>query len=110
MKKGLFLAGLVSLLGACTVGVGEGYHEVDGPYGEALYADGPAPAPYQETVVGVAPGPNYIWVGGYWTRYHDNWHWIHGRWARRPHENAHWIDGRWERHPRGYIWRSGHWQ
>jgi hypothetical protein len=39
----------------------------------------PAPAP--ESVI-VAPGPDYVWVGGNWVWFGDRWHWHRGYWHR----------------------------
>ena len=41
------------------------------------------PAPIVEEIV-VAPGPDYIWVGGGWLWRHDRWVWNRGYW-HRPH-------------------------
>ncbi len=52
------------------------------------------PPPPQVEVVGVAPAPGYIWIGGYWG-------WVGGR-----HE---WIRGRWEAPRPGYAWEPHVW-
>lgn len=39
------------------------------------------PAPIYEPVV-VAPGPDFIWVGGTWIWHGDRWAWHHGYWHR----------------------------
>jgi hypothetical protein len=77
---------------------------------EEIYVREEPPPPREEVVVGVAPGPSYIWVGGYWTRHHTNWYWVQGRWAARPRPNVTWVSGHWERHDRGHIWVSGRWR
>jgi len=41
------------------------------------------PQPIVEQIV-VAPGPEYLWVGGGWFWYGDRWIWNHGYW-HRPH-------------------------
>ena len=41
----------------------------------------PAPAPIVEPVF-VAPGPDYLWVGGAWLWYGDRWCWHPGYWHR----------------------------
>ena len=107
----LLLAGWLSGLSACYVTEREPMHEVGGAYTpeEAYVVDEPPP-PRAEVIVGTAPSPDYVWVGGYWGRYRNNWHWVHGRWAPRPHPNAAWVDGRWDRGSRGYQWRNGHWR
>jgi hypothetical protein len=52
------------------------------------------PAPYVD-VVGVAPGPGYFWVNGYWG------------WKANRHV---WTDGRWEQRRPGYRWQPHAWQ
>ena len=42
------------------------------------------PAPPAETIV-VAPGPDYVWVGGAWLWFGDRWVWHHGYWHRPLH-------------------------
>jgi outer membrane lipoprotein SlyB len=46
------------------------------------------PPPPQETVV-VAPGPDYVWVGGTWVWLGDRWVWRHGYWHRPTHFHRH---------------------
>ena len=44
------------------------------------------PAPLPETII-VAPGPDYVWVGGAWLWFGDRWSWRPGYWhrPRRPY-------------------------
>jgi hypothetical protein len=44
----------------------------------------PPPAPLPETIV-VAPGPDYVWVGGAWFWLGDRWAWHRGYWHRPTH-------------------------
>jgi outer membrane lipoprotein SlyB len=87
---------------------------------EAAPAPAPAPAPAvvveqapppmpTETVV-VAPGPDYMWVGGEYVWEGGAWVWVGGHWMVPPHPHAVWVVGRsWHdrygwHHDRGY-WR-----
>jgi hypothetical protein len=54
----------------------------------------PPPPPVVETVV-VAPGPDFIWVGGAWGWFGDRWVWNPGYWHRPMHPPAYWHRGRW---------------
>ena len=82
------------------------------------------PAPVQEVTVGSAapavivetipasPGPDFVWVAGYWTwRHHrfgfGHWEWTPGCWVHPPHHGAVWIVGGWDRHG---GWIEGHWR
>jgi hypothetical protein len=46
---------------------------------------GPTPPPAPPETVIVAPGPDYVWVGGAWLWYGDRWVWRHGYWHRPMH-------------------------
>jgi outer membrane lipoprotein SlyB len=67
----------------------------------------PPPAP-AETVV-VAPGPEYVWIGGEWV-WHDQWIWVGGHWIARPYPRACWISGGWVRYRHGWRHVPGHWR
>jgi hypothetical protein len=79
-----------------------GYREV--------YVDDVPPPPRTEVAVGVAPGPDFVWIGGRWWRDRDRWAWREGRWDRRPYARARWEGGRWEHRGRGYVWVDGRWR
>jgi hypothetical protein len=69
-----------------------------------------APPPAEVEVIGVAPGPDYVWIGG-----HHEWRgsayvWVGGRWAARPHRRARWVAGHWRHTREGWYWVDGHWK
>jgi hypothetical protein len=73
----------------------------------AIVSSRPPPPP--RVVYAPPPQPGHVWQPGYWTREHDEWIWIEGRWiARYPGygwEPSHWVedpDGHWRLIP-------GHW-
>ena len=68
-----------------------------------------APPPPQVEVVPVAPGPEYIWLGGHWG-WHDRWVWEPGHHVVRPHVRARWVPGHWNSARRGWVWVPGHWR
>jgi outer membrane lipoprotein SlyB len=43
-----------------------------------------APPPALREEIVVAPGPEYVWIGGNWVWFDDRWVWHHGYW-HRPH-------------------------
>jgi hypothetical protein len=98
-------------LSSCVID--EPSHEVmmeGGNPGAEVYVDESPPPPREEVIVGLAPAPNYVWVGGYWAWHHSQWYWVKGRWAARPRPGALWVPGRWEARGRGHSWVGGHWR
>jgi hypothetical protein len=69
---------------------------------------GPPPAPRIE-VRGVAPGPAFLWVEGYWA-WHSRWVWAPGRWVVPPRVGAVWVSGRWAHVRGGWRWVPGRWR
>jgi hypothetical protein len=59
---------------------------------------------------GVAPGPGYVWVGGYHRWDGNAYVWTPGRWDRPPHEHARWVAHRWVHRNGGYVLVEGHWR
>jgi hypothetical protein len=49
----------------------------------------PAPRAY---VVPARPGPEYVWVEGYWYAERGQYRWHDGYWTRPPYEGAYWVD------------------
>jgi hypothetical protein len=97
------------MLGAAFVLLGTVLSACGGGYGGGYYA-GYAPPPPRYGVVGVAPGPGYVWTNGYWGRRGSQWYWRDGRWARPPHRGARWEEPRWERDGHGYRFHRGYWR
>src|SRR5665213_4162312 len=81
------------LVAGCAVGVrtpgGDVAVSTAPPAGE-VYADAAPPAPYDDPVVGVAPGPGYVWIGGSWVWGGTRWNWERGRWDHAPYAGARW--------------------
>jgi len=51
-----------------------------------------APPPRHEVIVErTRPGPDYVWVDGYWNGLPGNYVWIGGHWDRPPHGHGRWI-------------------
>lgn len=67
------------------------------------------PPPEPQEVIYACPGPEFIWVKGYWT-WQGYWVWTPGHWEQRPHPEAVWISGSWERRPGGWVWIGGRWR
>jgi hypothetical protein len=118
------LAALAALeLGGCVVYPARGYYgrrEVvvaplpppvvvaPAPPPEVVVEEGPPPP--QVEVIGVPPGPEFLWVGGFYDRRGPNWVWVGGHWDRPPRRGVHWEADHWERGPRGYVFVHGGWR
>src|SRR5271165_1574986 len=76
--------------------------------GEVVVAEAP-PAAYVEAV-GVAPGPGYIWIGGYYHWYGSRWGWVRGRWEVPPRRGAVWIAPRYEFRAGHRVYIRGFWR
>ena len=75
---------------------------------------GPPPPRYE--LVPVQPGPEFVWVAGFYAWEGGEYVWRPGHWVERPQPRAHWVPGRWVRaHGRGngwgggWYWVEGHW-
>lgn len=100
------LLGLITIAGFIATGC-VSHRVVATPTGEVVVTSEP-PAPRHE-VIGVAPSPGYLWVGGYWAHRHGRWVWIPGHYEAAPTATAHWMPGHWDRTVSGWIWTPGHW-
>lgn len=58
---------------------------------------GPPPPPPVVYSVPVTPGPEYLWVEGYWYPVGPHWNWHRGYWTRAPYAGARWLAPRYER-------------
>ena len=75
----------------------------------------PAPRAY---VVPARPGPEFMWVEGYWYPQAGHYLWHDGYWTRPPYEGAYWVApyhdhgrymaGYWDG-PRGRFEHDHHW-
>jgi hypothetical protein len=96
----ILIGGSLLLLAACVA---------PPPPPGAVFVQNAPPAARVE-VVGTAPGPNFVWIGGYYRYDGGHYAWAPGRWERGPHANAAWVNGEWVHHSKGWYWREGHWR
>jgi hypothetical protein len=106
MRRKLLIGAVLAcgaILSACAPGYSSGFVGV-----------GYGPPPPRYGVIGVAPGPGYVWTDGYWDWRGGRWEWAPGRWQRPPRARARWAPGYWEeRHEhgrRGYRFHEGRWR
>ena len=99
--RGFFAVGGLAALAACVPMA---------PPGAVFIATRVGPPPPRVEVVGVAPGPGFVWVRGFWRWEGDDYRWTPGHWTMAPHPRAVWVPGRWRHHPRGWYWVDGYWR
>src|SRR5215471_19170385 len=64
------------------------------------------PPPRVVVVMPASPGPDYLWVEGYWYPVGNHYRWHEGYWTRPPYEGAHWVSPRYDRE----RYFGGHWE
>jgi hypothetical protein len=67
---------------------------------------GPPPAPRVVYAPPPVPGPNFVWVEGYWYPVGNHYKWHNGYWTRPPYESARWIGPRYD----GERFYEGYWE
>ena len=77
-----------------------------GYYGDVVQV---APPPPRVEVIGVAPGPGYVWLNGYWGWSGGRHTWVGGRWDQgRP--GQYWAPHAWGREGGGWRMNGGGWR
>ena len=67
---------------------------------------GAPPPPRVVAVVPVRPGPEFVWVEGYWYPVGKRYRWHEGYWTRPPYEGARWVGPRHD----GERYYAGYWE
>ncbi len=67
-----------------------------------------APPPAQVELIGVAPAPGYVWMGGYWSWVGGRHVWVAGHWDA-PRPGFYWEPHAWVHTGSGWHLREGHW-
>jgi hypothetical protein len=57
----------------------------------------------------IAPGPDFIWIPGYWAYGPDGYYWVPGTWVLAPYIGALWTPGYWAWSGGLYLWHAGYW-
>ena len=55
------------------------------------------------------PGPDYIWIPGYWAWGDDGYYWVPGYWELPPYFGALWTPGYWGWFGGVYVFHVGYW-
>jgi len=90
-------------------------------FGTEIYVGitiGPPPPPYVVHVLPPCPGPEFVWVAGYWYPVGKHYKWHKGYYTQPPYAGAGWVQphydgerffaGYWEYH-RGRVEHDHHW-
>ena len=67
-----------------------------------------APPPLPVYVQPVIPGPDYMWVPGYWAWGSFGYYWVPGTWVLPPAVGLLWTPGYWGNSDGGYAWNAGY--
>ncbi len=71
----------------------------------------PPPPPREVVIERNRPGPDYVWIGGYWDGAPGHYVWRAGRWDHPPHPHAVWSPPRWDRDRDGHYHQvRGEWR
>jgi hypothetical protein len=68
------------------------------------------PPPVRVGVVGVAPGPGYVWIGGYQRWNGVRYVWVPGRWVLPPRPGVVWVAPRYVRRRGTWVYYRGYWR
>ena len=85
-------------------GVSSSYFGPGPQAGVGVLTGAPPPSP-KVVYVEAAPGPEFVWVQGYWYPVETHYVWHEGYWTRPPYERAHWIAPRYD----GERYFAGYW-
>ena len=65
--------------------------------------------PLRQEVMTARPGPNHMWIKGYWHHTGQAWSWYDGRWSEPPRAHATWVGARYQKVRGGTRYTPGHW-
>jgi len=68
------------------------------------------PPPPRYGVIGVAPGPGFVWTEGFWDLRGGAWVWAPGRWVRPPRAGAVWVAPAWRHEGPHWRYHKGYWR
>jgi hypothetical protein len=102
-------ASFIALAAGCVVAVRPAPVTVYAPPPEEVVVTDLPPAPVAE-VVGVAPEPGFVWIGGYYHWAGSRWAWYAGHYERPPHPGARWIAPRYVIRGGSRVYIRGYWR
>jgi WXXGXW repeat (2 copies) len=96
---------LVLALGLCGLGLPKAA-SAQVAVGISVRVGPPALPVYEQPI---CPGPDYIWVPGYWAYGQDGYYWVPGTWVLAPEPGYLWTPGWWGFDDGAYLWHPGYW-
>lgn len=75
---------------------------------ETVVVNEAPPSPIVEEIY-AAPGPDFVWIGGYWG-WHNAWVWRPGHYEHPPRHGSVWVSGSWRSSGHGWAWVGGRWR
>ena len=67
---------------------------------------GAPPPPRLVYVEPPSPGPEFVWIEGYWYPVRGHYHWHEGYWTQLPYGGARWVAPRYDEH----RYFAGYWE
>lgn len=74
--------------------------------GVGIAIGAPPPPPHAYYARPAAPGPNHVWINGYYEPVAGRYTWREGYWAPRPYPHAAWVAPRYS----GHRYYPGYWR
>jgi hypothetical protein len=68
------------------------------------------PPPVRVGVVGVAPGPGFVWIPGYQSWNGNGYVWVAGKWVRPPRVGVVWVQPRYAHSGTTWLYHAGYWR
>ncbi len=78
------------------------------PDGVVYASEGPPPMRTEVAIA--APGPDFVWVPGYWNWGGSAYVWTAGAWSHPPHVHARWVAPSWHHNGHGWYSTRGEWR
>jgi hypothetical protein len=67
------------------------------------------PPPLKSEAISTKPGPNSVWIGGYWKWKGHKYVWAPGHWVK-PKAGKSWVPGHWQKRGPHWVWKKGPWR
>jgi hypothetical protein len=106
--RALTLASILALVAGCVVVRPAPVAAVYAEPSEVVVDAAPPPPLYE--AVAVAPGPGFVWIGGYYHWSGARWVWNRGHYEHPPRAGARWFGPRYEVRGGRRVYIRGYWR